>query len=735
MKKVIETRLPVNILTQAAMGDKVKKGHPGNLHPWWNRSPVASSVALLAAALEDAPKEKAAWSSVLEQLGELASGKNAKMSFADTGLPAVCDPFSGFGGLAMAAQKLGLSASASDLNPVAVVLTKAAAEIPARFWGQQAVNPESSTLMTEGTEGLEADVLYYGKKLGERTRTLLEKQYPMVNLPGEAQPLPAFAWVWVRTMECPNPACGCEMPLASSFVLTRTAGKEYWAEPEIEGKRLFFRIHQGTCPKEKETNKHGSKGARFICPHCGSITRDEDVIHAGKHGHLGIRLMAVAVQTEKGRVFLAPDAVQQEAIAHSKAKEGPSGLIPTNPRWFAPPRFGFTQFAQLFTPRQSSFLATLCEQLPSICEEARLDAIKNQMPDDGVSLAEKGKGALAYSQAIGVYLGLLISKLSDFHSAFCTWDNRKGNIRSVFNRQALPMAWVYGEGNPFVPGPIGNFSNELKKMADAIPGLASASSAEVFQADALDVQFPENSILFTELPYFDNVGYGDLSDYFYVWLKKCLEPIYPVLFKKKCTPKEEICSIPEHFAGNVAVASETYKTKLCEIFTHFYSHASQNYPSVVFFAYRDSTREDSFDFLLQGILDVGFVITGLWPVRNAAPQKKDELVRVAVVFRKGETDGMTGTRRGFINTLKHRLPAMLDTAYEEDMLEDDQRIIGLGMGLQIFTEFQQVINADGTLMTLSDALFIIEQEVRDYCQTYAAERQKEGENDGGTEKL
>lgn len=734
MKKIIETRIPVKIIAQAAMGDKVKKGHPGNLHPWWNRSPIDSSAALLAAALKEVPRGEREWDTAFSQLGELAAGEKASITFS-ADAPVVCDPFAGFGGLVMAAQKLGVSVSASDLNPVAVMLTKAATEIPARFWGQRAVNPEENALMAEGSEGLGADVAYYGKKLGERVRSLLRQQYPMVNLPGEGQPLPVFAWVWVRSMQCPNPACSCEMPLASSFVLAKTKGKEYWAEPVLEGKQLSFRIHQGICPQGKETNKHGSKGARFICPHCGSITQDDDVIHAGKNGHLGTQLMAVAVQTKTGRIFLAPDAVQKQAADCVVHQEGPTGIISRNARWFAPPRFGFTEFTDLFTPRQIRFLSTLCELLSSICKEAELDAVKKQMPEDRVPLAESGKGALAYSQAIGVYLSLLISKLTDFHSAFCTWDNRKGNMRSVFNRQALPMAWVFGEGNPFAPGTIGNFHTLLKKIALAIPGLTHFSDAEVFQADASNVQFPDGSILFTELPYFDNVGYGELSDYFYIWLKKCLEPIYPALFRQQSTPKNEICSIPEHFAGNAAVAEEKYKKTICEIFSHFYPHASRRYPSVVFFAYRGITRETAFDFLLQGILDAGFVITGLWPIRTAIPHKKEELVRVAVVFRKRETEGMMETKRGFINMLKHRLPAMLEPAYKETLWEEDQQIIGLGMGLQIFTEFPKVINAEGTFMTLSDALDLIGQEVRGYCQIKATERQEEEENDGGTEKL
>jgi putative DNA methylase len=721
MQKIIETRLPVQALTQSAIGDKVKKGHPGNLHPWWNRSPIASSAALLTAALEDAPQGPEAWRTTLAQLEEAAAGgKIHAPALPDT--PVVCDPFAGFGGLVMAAQKLRLPVIASDLNPVAVVLTKAATEIPARFQGQPAVNPETDAIVTEGAAGLAADVAYYGEKLKKRVHDLLAEQYPMINIPGEEQPLPVFAWVWVRTMKCPNPACACEMPLASSFILNKTAGKEYWAEPVLKGGNISFQVHQGVCPEGKDGNKHGSRGARFVCPHCGSITQDEDVVQAGKNGQMGAQLMAVAVQTQAGRVFLAPDAVQKEAAASAHGETNLLGAIPHNPRWFAPPRFGFTQFAQLFTPRQFCFLDTLCEQLPSICKEAEQDAIKQQMADDGVPLAEKGKEALAYSQAIGVYLGLLISKLADFHGAFCTWDNRNGNIRSVFNRQALPMAWVFGEGNPFVHGPIGNFSTMLKNTVAAISALSVPYPAEVTQADALEIQFPGDSILFTELPYFDNVGYGELSDYFYVWLKKGLGAIYPSLFQQQETPKEEISSIPEHCAGNAAVAAEKYKEKVSALFAHFYPQVSQKFPSVVFFAYREATRESSFDFLLQGILDAGFMITGLWPIRTAISQKEDELIRVAVVFRKRETEGATGTRRGFINTLKHRLPAMLDMAFEEGLQEDEQQIIGLGMGLQIFTAFQKVINADGTLLTLSDALHFIEQETRDYCQAQAAER-------------
>lgn len=726
MKKVIETRIPVSALSLSTIADRVKKGHPGSLHPWWNRSPIASSSVLLATALKDAPKEKRDWASVLDRIRQIAEGGSTPIAPSASALPVVCDPFAGFGGLVMAAQKLGLAVSVSDLNPVSVILTKAVTEIPGKFQNQQAINPKAGAMIYEGIDGLAADVAYYGEKLIEKVSVDVGDLYPLVQLDGEKQEQTVFSWIWVRTMRCPNPVCGCEMPLAPSFVLATTKGKEYWAEPELEGTHLRFRVHQGSCPAEKETNKHGSKGAKFICPHCGHITQDEDVIQAGKQDQLNIRLMAVAVQTKQGRIFLAPDDRQIQAAACEMPKNIPTGYISHNARWFSPPRFGFTTFASLFTPRQMLLLTALCSQLSLLIDEVEHDGVKKQMANDRIPLEQNGKGAFAYSQAIGVYLSLLISKLTDFQSAFCTWDHRTGNIRSVFNRQALPMAWVFGEGNPFAT-PNGNLKTLLKHMVAAISCLDGHSSAVVSQADVLNAQFPPDSILFTELPYFDNVGYGELSDYFYVWLKKCLGNMYPMLFRKTVTPKEEICSIPEHFAGNTAVAVESYKKKIGEVFTRFYPNASKEYPSVVFFSYREKTRSTSFDFLLMSILKAGFAITGLWPVRSSASKKQDDLVRVAVVFRKREVKGMATTRRGFINALKRRLPAMLDDAYEDDILEEDQRIIGIGMGMQIFTEFHKIMNADGTPLSLPDALWLIQQEVREYCHIHAAVEQIEEE--------
>ena len=403
-------------------------------------------------------------------------------------------------------------------------------------------------------------------------------------------------------------------------------------------------------------------------------------------------------------------------------EDTPTGNISHNARWFSPPRFGITKFAELFTSRQMLLLTTFCNELPAIMEEVQQDALAKGMTDDSISLVRKGKGALSYSQAIGVYLSLVISKLTDYQSAYCTWDNRKGNIRSVFNRQALPMAWVYGEGNPF-SSPIGNFASILKNEVEAIANLQATSHVEIIQSDALDVQFPKDAILFTELPYYDNVGYAELSDYFYVWLKKCLGDIYPDLFHTDLTPKDEICSIPEHFAGNSNDAIRTYQHKLQELFARFYASASSEFPSVVFFSYREANHQESFDFLLEGILAAGFVITGMWPMRLSRNEDGKGLVRVAVVFRKRAEKGNVTTRRGFINALKHKLPSMLDIAYTTDMLEEDRDIIGQGMGLQVLSEFQNVINADGTDLSLPDALQLIIQEVKEYEKVHPAEMQ------------
>jgi putative DNA methylase len=733
VKKLIETVLPLKEINDSSIGDKARKGHPGNMHLWWNRSPIDSSAVLLKASLEDASETEADRKLQIEELTRIASADSMIHTLLPEGHPTICDPFSGFGGLTVAAQKLGLNVEAGDLNSVATLLTKAAAEIPGRFKDCNPVNPDGCSKMYFGAEGLAADINYYGKLVKKAAYRKLSNYYPDVK-PPDSDSAQVYAWIWVRTMKCPNPACGCHMPMAASYVLSKTKGQEYWAEPSVHDRKVSFTIHHGICPADKETNKHGSMGAKFQCPACGQITQDSDVKRAGLAHELGMQLMAVCLQTKEGRIFIEPDYSQEAAASISVPEDLPVGSLPSNTRWFSPPGFGLTEYTDLYTPRQLLLMTTLCDLVIDVMEQISKDAVTAGMPDDKTSLSAGGTGAYAYGQAIGVYLALVIGKLANFQSSICTWDNRKGNVRAAFTRQAIPMTWVFAEGNPFST-PTGNYGSMLKNVVESVEKLQPHEGIAVKQWNALDITFPENSILFTELPYYDNVGYADLSDYFYIWLRRCLKNVYPELFEKVVTSKEELSSIPEHYANDAQAAIRGYQEGIETLFKHYAVSASDDFPSIVFFEYSkqdemaissDSIGTPSpFEQLLSSIINAGFSVTRIWPVRTEKPNKKFESFRVAVVFRKKHEDSGGTTRRGFINTLKRELRQLLDTAFSTDVNEEDKPIAGLGFGLKIFTEFNKVMNADGSEMRLHDAVQIIHQEVTDYLNAHAADKQTE----------
>lgn len=682
--KQIETSLSLKQLKQLA-AENVTKSHPWNLHVWWNRSPILASAELLKAVLTD-------------EDGSLPPT-----------LPTVCDPFAGSGSLVLAAEMLGLPVQAGDLNGVAALITKAGGEIPARFAGVKAVNPEVEALIYKGTDGLREDVQYYGKRLEAIVQKQLAPYYPPTT----------YAWVWIRTMPCPNPACGCSLPLGNSFILSELKGREYWAEPVYEDGKLHFQIHQGICPEDHKTNKHGSRGSRFQCPHCGTLTKDQEVKAAGQQGKMSAMLMAVVTKSESGRTYAVADAEQLAAASVPVQEDFLSGAISRNTRWFSTPEYGLKNYADLYTPRQLKLFSTFCDALPTVLAEIKKDAIQVGMPDDTVPLAQEGRGVLAYSQAIGVYLALTISKLANFQSTLCTWDHRRGNVRAAFNRQALPMTWVFAEGNPFGQA-TGNYNSLLHQVAEALCQVPLGYPAVVTTSDARQFPYPQQAILFTELPYYDHVGYSDLSDYFYLWLRRCLGKIYPELFSSILSLKNELSSVVLPFTKEPALIKEQYEKEVAQLFTDFYPFAATDIPSVVFFRYgaadeaaiTSNDGEESLsplENLLNGIIKAGFVVTAIWPVPTEKIRKVDSR-RIAVVFRKQQSRLPRTTRRGFIQMVKRKLGGLLKKGCQ-DVEKEDQFLVGLGFGLQILGSFASVMNADGTVMGIHDALQLIAQDV------------------------
>lgn len=702
MQNRIKGAFSLRQINHAAMAEKLNKKHPGNMHLWWNRSPIESSQLLLNAVLV-----------------------NEREALVNDNSITIVDPFSGFGGLTIAATKTGVPVIASDLNSVATVLTKAATEVPPKFVISAPVSPYAENRMYAGTQGLAEDIRCYGKIIRKKLVEKLYMFYPEA-VPEDDKGKNIYAWIWTRTVPCPNPACNCRMPLSSSYVLSKTKNKEFYVQPEIHDGSVSFQVIKGSSDIPRKGNKIGSIGAVFQCPACGEITTDEYVKIKAREHQLGIQLMAVGYEGPEGKEYSAPSAEQMKSAEVVRPSDVPVGEMPDNSRWFSPPLFGKKRYSDLYTPRQLLFMTTLCDLVCECRETVYKDALKAGM-QDGVHLSSGGTGALAYSEAVSVYLTLVADKISNYQSEVCTWDNRNGNIRAAFTRQAIPMTWVFAEGNPF-SSVTGNFDTILEDVARSVENLPCKYSAKVLQGDGTTFKFPQNSVLFTELPYYDNVGYADLSDYFYIWMRRCLKDVYPDLFEKVVTSKEELTSIPEHYGGDQKAARKAYEEGIRRLCQNFAGAASSEYPSLLFFEFSqedeksmcsnnpETTELSAWENMLDALIQAGFHVLAVLPVRTEKPNARFETVRVCIIFGKKAEDATQTTRRGFVSALKKELPDLLDENLTEEVDEADFPIVGMGCGVSLFCRYKRVINADGTTMRINEALRVIWAEVTEYLK-------------------
>lgn len=720
MNKVIETALPLTEINEAAIREKAgKAGHPANLHMWWGRSPEASSLAALSAAVMDYSEETAAEDMAL--LANVAYGdKDALEAIRSRlkeygALPAVWDAFSGFGGIPIAAGKLGLKASANDLNPVAAMLTRAAVDIPARFSSMRPVHPGTARRPSySGAEGLAEDVQFYGEWMENQALKRLAGSYPQM----ESGEIP-FAWLWVRTARCPNPACNCRIPLGSSFILSKSKTSQYWAEPIVNGDKIHFEIHDGVCPANMESNKIGGNGAKFRCPVCGEITTDEYLKKMGTSHQLGAEMVAVVTNAGGLKSFHMPDRAQMEAANIKKLDCAPLGTIPPNAHWFSPPGFGLTEFADLFTPRQVLMLSTFSDLIREAQDKAASDALAAGMSPTGGPLESGGCGAFAYGQAVGVYLAFVVDKMADYNSSMCSWRTSGGNIRSTFGRQAIPMVWTFAEGNPF-SNVSGNFKSMLNSVVESVGRLGFSVPSSVTQDNAITMEHPQNTLICTELPYYRDIGYADLSDFFYIWLRRSLKETYPQMFNPMVAPKEELSTASTYYGASKEDAENKYRADLRIVCEKLYHSSTKDYPALLFYCFRkndlDSMRrgdtgsnESAWEFMLESLFSAGFAVTAVWPMRSEPASDKADSTRVLIVAKKGIGREGQVTRRRFINSLKRELPEKIQTLLSGHVSPEDELLSSMGQGLAIFSRYRTVLNADGSAMSMHDALQVIYQ--------------------------
>ena len=756
VKKLIEVALPLEAINAESAREKsIRHGHPSTLHLWWARRPLATARAVIWASLVDDPsshperfpdeetqeKERKRLFALLTRLvkwensndeGVLAEAKEEIMRSTHNDPPALLDPFAGGGAIPLEAQRLGLTAHAHDLNPVAVMINKAMIEIPPRFAGQRPVNPAwrsragMADVPMKGAAGLAEDVRYYGEWMKQRAYERIGHLYPNVKIPGGYGEATVIAWIWARTVKCPNPACGCEMPLASSYVLSKKKGKCVWIEPVVHGDQIEFSVHQSaTLGKVIEPKK--GRGATFVCPFCGQTTTDAYVKEEGKAGRIDAQLMAIVAEGAHGREYISPTPEHIQAAKVDKPLNYPDGAMPTNPRWFSPPAFGMSEYNQLFTNRQLTALTTFSELVGEAQRQAEADALAAGRSADPTPLREGGSGAHAYGEAVGVYLAFTVDKMANLGTSIVSWMNDRGAFRETFARQAIPMVWDYAEANPFSDsgGNMSQFVERVSRSIEFLPIDNRYIRGTATQFDAQSDCSLRNIMVSTDPPYYDNIGYADLSDFFYVWMRQSLKRTYPKLFRTMLVPKaEELVATPYRFDGSVEKARDFFEDGMFRTCCQLYQYTREDVPVTIYYAFKqsetdedDATASTGWETMLSAIIHAGFSITGTWPMRTESPgrsvsQGTNALASsIVLVCRKRAPDAGKCTRREFINALHRELRPALIKLQSANIAPVDLAQSAIGPGIGVFSRYQGVLESDGRPMSVRAALQIINQEL------------------------
>ena len=607
------------------------------------------------------------------------------------------------------AQRLGLPVDASDLNPVAVLITKALVEIPPKFAGRKPIHPDLQGNVHintwYGAQGLAADVRAYAAWMNEEAKDRIGKLYPDVTVPGGrgTQRATVIAWLWARTITCPNPACRSTMPLLNSFALSKRRGREFWlkAQPDLASRSVAFGIEEGPgCPSEGTVSRRGA-----TCLVCHSAVPLAEVRKAAQSGDLGSQLLCTVAEGQRNRLYLAADETQRQAAIIAPPLDVPETSLPEAALGFRVQGYGITRHSQLFTNRQLHTMTTFAD----LVGEAR-----ERVLSDG--------GDADYADAIATYLTLGIGRLANRCSSQSFWNANGEKVEQVFARNALPMIWIYAEANPFSTS-SGNFLGQIDYLVEALERLPARGQARVRQLDAAGESQLGSGLVCTDPPYYDNVPYADLSDFFYIWHRRCLDKIYPDLYRTLLVPKaQELIAEPAR-QGSWEAAAGFFEAGLREAFRKMLAVQDERFPMTVFYAFKQEEVTDDgsghvstgWETMLQGLLDSGAMITGTWPVRTEQPGGLREVGRAALassivlVCRRRPPDAPLATRREFIAALKAELPDALLRLQHGNIAPVDLAQASIGPGMAIFSRYGKVVEADGQAMRVRSALALINQ--------------------------
>ena len=724
-RKLIEVSLPLDAINREAAREKsIRHGHPSTLHLWWARRPLAACRAVLFAQLVDDPSarpeefpteeaqaaERARLHALIERLvpweattdvgGVLAEARAEIRKSCGDDPPAVLDPFAGGGSIPLEAQRLGLVAHASDLNPVAVLINKALIEIPPRFAGRPPVHPDAANRTTwTGAQGLAEDVRFYGRWMRDEAQRRIGHLYPKATLPDGTQ-ANVIAWIWARTVTCPNPACGGALPLVRSFWLGKKKGKEAWVRPVVEGGRVRFEIGHGPGgpPVEGTVSRTGA-----TCIVCSTPVPLAHVRAEGKAGRMGAQLMAVVAEGHRQRIYLAPTVEHEQAAVVARPDAVPDTELPKQALGFRVQGYGMTHHADLFTSRQLVALCTFSD----LVGEAR-------------ALVEK-EGGPEYADAVAVYLSLAVSRLADLQNSLARWENSRSQVRNLFTRQAISMIWDFGECGLFSEA-AGDFKIALKNMVTALEGTPRAGRALVLQRDAATHTSIDPVVISTDPPYYDNIGYADLADFFYVWLRRSLKEVYPELLATVLTPKaSELVADPFRHEGGKDAAERFFEDGFVRTFTALRAAQAPGIPLTVFYAFKQAEDDDDgvastgWETMLAGLIAAGLEVTATWPMRtelgNRMRNQASNALASSIVLAcrpRPDAAGVTD-KRAFVAALRAELPSRLRLMQQAAVAPVDLAQAAIGPGMAVFSRYAKVIEPSGEPMRVRAALVLINE--------------------------
>jgi len=739
-KKLIEVSLPLETMNRESAREKsIRHGHPSTLHLYWARRPLATARAILFSQLVDDPsshpekypteelqtKERLRLHGIIERLvdwdnlndTQLFDEARGEILASNGGVfPAFLDPFAGGGSIPLEAQRLGLESHASDLNPVAVLLNKSLIEFPPLFADNAPVFPDAAASRTSWVkaEGLAEDVRRYGRLLQESVFEKIGKNYPRVSAPDGSQ-LTVIAWIWARTVISPNPANPIEVPLVRSWWLSKRKATSAYIVPRVEDGVVRYSVVRGNDgPSSDDDGTIGRRGGYAVgdrTPISLDYVRSE-----GKSGRIGKQLMAVVADGPRGRIYIDADDFQTVTAKVERPTDIPSGDIPKNPRDFKTPNYGLTKWSDLFSDRQLLALTTLCDEVSAIRLRVESDALAAGV-DLGLPLESGGRGAKAYADAVATYLGMAVSRTSDYSSSICSWHNGRETISHVFTRQAVPMVWDYAESNPFSSS-SGNFLGQTVWIAKVLQNAPAKVHGFANQADASTRDY-SGFVISTDPPYYDNIGYADLSDFFYVWLRRSLGEILPTTLSTIFTPKLEELVADPHRHGGKEPAARFFVDGFNSVFSRIREQANNSVPLTIYYAYKQQDQDDSgtsstgWHTLLNGLIASGWEITATWPVRSELSNRMmghgaNALASSIVLACRPRLEGAEATsRRAFLASLKAELPEALRDLIQGAIAPVDLAQAAIGPGIAVFSRYSRVREADGSDMSVREALLLI----------------------------